>query len=99
MFTSVPTDTFFNVIVTCISPGRFGSSNLSVWRMRSYGTSSRYFPPNEWLWPVAKLAVPTRCRSQTFAFKVHHLDAKVCERHLVGTANFRIQMVNLAGKT
>ena len=27
---SVPTDTFFRTTVTCISPGRFGSSNLSV---------------------------------------------------------------------
>jgi len=30
MFTSVPTDTAFSVTVTVISPGRPGSSNLSV---------------------------------------------------------------------
>jgi hypothetical protein len=47
MFTSVPTETFFNVTVTRISPGRFGSSNLSVQRIRSWGTSSRYSPPKE----------------------------------------------------
>jgi hypothetical protein len=35
MVNSIPHDTFFKVIVVCISPGRFGSSNLSVWRMRS----------------------------------------------------------------
>ena len=44
-----------NDIVVSISPGRFGSSNLSVWRMRSFGVSSRYSPPNEWLLPVVKL--------------------------------------------
>src|SRR6185503_9187309 len=54
MFISVPTETFLRVIVTCISPGRFGSSNLSVYRMRSCGTSSRYSPPKEWLCPVVK---------------------------------------------
>ena len=48
------TDTFRSTIVTCISPGRFGSSKVSVWRIRSCGTSSTYFPPNEWLWPVVK---------------------------------------------
>ena len=37
------------------SPLRFGSSNSSVWRMRSLGVSSRYFPPKEWLCPVVKL--------------------------------------------
>jgi len=30
MFTSVPQDTFFKLMVTCIRPGRFGSSNLSL---------------------------------------------------------------------
>jgi len=30
MFNSVPQNTCFNAIVVCISPGRFGSSNLSV---------------------------------------------------------------------
>ena len=45
---SVPTVTF-------ISPGRFGSSNRSVQRMRSCGTSSRYPPPKEWLLPEVKL--------------------------------------------
>src|SRR5437867_1247601 len=30
MFNSVPQETFSSVIVVCISPGRFGSSNLSV---------------------------------------------------------------------
>src|SRR5215471_2694533 len=44
---SVPQETRFKVIVVCISPGRFGSSNLSVWRMRSCGTSSRNSPPKE----------------------------------------------------
>ena len=29
-FNSVPTETCFKVIVVCISPGMFGSSNLSV---------------------------------------------------------------------
>ena len=46
MCTSVPTVTFFKLTVTFISPGRFGSSNLSVQRRRSFGTSSRYSPPN-----------------------------------------------------
>src|SRR5687768_13195653 len=41
--------------LTFISPGRFGSSNLSVQRIRSCGTSSRYSPPKEWLLPEVKL--------------------------------------------
>jgi hypothetical protein len=51
---SVPQETFFIVTVTCISPGRFGSSKESVLRIRSPGTSSRYVPPKEWLEPVVK---------------------------------------------
>jgi len=35
MVNSVPQDTFFRVIVACISPGRLGSSNLSVYRIHS----------------------------------------------------------------
>ncbi len=54
IFTSVPQETFFRDIVVSISPGRLGSSNLSVWRMRSFGASSRNCPPKEWLWPVVK---------------------------------------------
>src|SRR5688572_5866856 len=34
MLTSVPQNTFLKVTVTSISPGRFGSSNLSVWRKK-----------------------------------------------------------------
>ena len=30
MFSSVPHETFLSVIVVCISPAKFGSSNLSV---------------------------------------------------------------------
>jgi hypothetical protein len=47
MPTSGPTGTFLNEIVVRISPGRFGSSNLSVWRIRSCGVSSRFSPPKE----------------------------------------------------
>src|SRR5262245_66662114 len=43
-----------NVIETCISPGMFGSSNLSVYRIRSCGVSSMYVPPKEWRVPVPK---------------------------------------------
>jgi hypothetical protein len=38
---SVPKDIFFSDTVVCISPGMVGSSNVSVLRMRSCGTSSR----------------------------------------------------------
>ena len=54
MFTSVPTETFFKLTVTFISPGRFGSSNRSVQRTRSFLASSRYSPPKEWLLPEVK---------------------------------------------
>ena len=47
--------TFLISTVTVIVPGRFGSSNLSVWRKRWFGTTSRYSPPNEWLEPVVRL--------------------------------------------
>lgn len=40
MFTSVPKETFFKLTVTFISPGRFGSSNLSVQRMRDPGADA-----------------------------------------------------------
>jgi len=40
--------------VTIISPGKFGSSNRSEYRIRRSGVSSRYVPPKEWLVPVPK---------------------------------------------
>src|SRR6185437_9768293 len=43
MFSSVPQDTLFKVIVFRISPGKFGSSKLSVWRMRSGGRQFEVF--------------------------------------------------------
>src|SRR5262249_51065416 len=51
---SVPQATPRSVIETCISPGMLGSSNLSVYRIRSFGVSSMYVPPKEWLVPVPK---------------------------------------------
>jgi hypothetical protein len=54
MLSSTPTITFLISTVTVIVPGG-PPSNLSVWRMRWFGTSSRYSPPNEWLEPVERL--------------------------------------------
>ena len=54
MVSSVPHATAFSATVTCISPGRFGSSNWSVYRSCEYGVSSTNFPAKEWLLPVPK---------------------------------------------
>src|SRR5690606_41587734 len=64
---SVPADTAFSVTVTVISPGRFPSSNESVYTNRSPGTSSTYVPPNEWLSPVVKFRKDILCLPPTFA--------------------------------
>ena len=53
--------------LTEFSPGRFGSSNLSVKRNRSYGTNSRYSPPNEVLFPVVKFVKDILYVPPTFA--------------------------------
>ena len=67
MRSSVPQDTGFSTTVTSIVPGRFGSSNTSVWRMRSFGTSSRYSPPNEFEPPLPKFVNDIRKRPPTRA--------------------------------
>jgi hypothetical protein len=48
----MPASTFFRVTVTTISSGQFGSSNVSVYRMRSFGMRSVNAPPNVCLLPV-----------------------------------------------
>jgi hypothetical protein len=52
---SVPPETFLSQTEVIISPGKLGSSNLSVYFMNSLGLSSRYFPPKECPLPVEKL--------------------------------------------
>jgi hypothetical protein len=47
MESSVPHESRVNVIVTPISPVRFGSSNASVQRSSAVGITSTYFPPKE----------------------------------------------------
>ena len=42
-------------VATCISPGRCGSSNVSVYLIRSCGVSSTYVPPKAWVVPERKL--------------------------------------------
>jgi hypothetical protein len=49
-----------SLIVVVISPGRLGSSNLSVYRNSSLGTSSRNAPPKAWDRPVAKFVKDIR---------------------------------------
>jgi hypothetical protein len=51
---SVPQDTAVSVTVVFMVPGRLGSSNAASYTTRWPGTSSWYFPPNEWLWPLPK---------------------------------------------
>src|SRR5690606_16361923 len=55
MLSSVPHETFCNCTVVVISPGRFGSSNLSEYLMDSLVFISKYSPPKECPFPVLKL--------------------------------------------
>src|SRR6185312_10368982 len=52
---SVPHKTFLIQTEVIISPGKFGSSNLSVYFINSFGFISRTSPPNECSLPVEKL--------------------------------------------
>src|SRR5690606_8604881 len=54
-FSSVPQETLFSRIVVVVSPGRLGSSNLSVYRINSLGLISTNSPPKECPLPVLKL--------------------------------------------
>src|SRR5690606_1278767 len=42
-------------MVVVISPGKLGSSKVSVYLINSLGFISRYVPPKEWPFPVLKL--------------------------------------------
>lgn len=64
---SVAQDCGFSTTVTSILPGRSGASNTSVWRIRSFGTSSRYSPPNVCEPPVHKFVKAIRRRPPTCA--------------------------------
>ena len=65
-------------MVTCISPGRFGSSNWSVYRIRSCGVSSTYLPPKAWLLPVPKFVNDIRYPPPTRASIWWTLPVKPC---------------------
>ena len=47
---------FEKFLFPCVATGvRFRSSNRSVYRILSWGVSSTYVPPKEWLLPEPKL--------------------------------------------
>ena len=55
MFNSVLQNTRFNVIVVCISPGRFGCVEFVRVADAFVGRQFEKVPPKEWLLPVVKL--------------------------------------------
>jgi hypothetical protein len=86
----VPQDTAFSLTVTVIVPGRPGSSNLSVWRIRVCGTSSRYSPPKEWLAPVVKFVKLIRYEPPTRASSAWTVQVKPFGgNHLASAAGSR----------